>query len=112
MLILGENSMELCVVEVMSADVDERSGTNDRGAWQMRTQKAYLHQNEPYPAPFDLFLEKGQLPYPPGQYLFAGGTFSFYKGRWEFSRRVNLVPVDKAPELLRARLLKAKAVAA
>lgn len=87
--------MQLAFVEITEEKAERREGTNERGRWSVTRQKGFLHQGDVYPAPFDLILEDGQLPYKPGRYLFSSGSFNCIKGQWQFSRRINLVPIEE-----------------
>lgn len=70
-------------VEVTALEVVTRSGTNERGQWQMHEQVAYLHlSNQQYPLKITLSLPKERqgTPWPVGWYqldlvqsLYVGG---------------------------------------
>lgn len=95
--------MHIAYVEVHDEKVDRREGVNERGRWQTIRQKAFLHNGDVYPAPFDLLLQEGQFPYKAGKYLFGPGAFRNVKGVWSFSREVALVPIDEIANLLNSR---------
>ena len=80
-------------IEVVSRDVDVRSGTNARGDWTIREQHAYLHKgSEPYPALIKITLEKDQPAYEPGNYQLADN--SFFVGKYnDLMCRPRLVPM-------------------
>lgn len=86
----------IAFIEVASANVDERRGRNDNGPWVMRTQKAYLHQGQPYPMPFDIRLGEFQAPFQPGKYVFGANSFRSGKYGLEAEREYNFVPLDEA----------------
>lgn len=88
--------MKMPFIEIMSEDVEERQGRNDNGFWMVRRQQAYLHQGEPYPQPFNIYLKETDRPYRPGKYVFGGGSFVNIKGNWSFSRQVSLIPMSEA----------------
>ncbi|KGM56254.1 single-stranded DNA-binding protein [Lysobacter daejeonensis GH1-9] len=63
------------IVEVVPGEVKTRGGNfkNDDGddvAWTKRTQEARLQSNG-FIYPYDVRLEEGQPPYPPGRYRLA-----------------------------------------
>ena len=69
-------------------------------------QKAYLHQGNAYPTPFEISVAGEASPYKPGMYLLGGQVFS--PGEWNSlkfnDRELDLVPVsDALAELGRAK---------
>jgi hypothetical protein len=86
----------LAYVEITSDEIDFREGRNDNGYWSVRRQKAFMHQGEPYPTPFEVALEEKQQPYNPGKYVLAGGSFRLGKYGLELGRNVKLLPVSDA----------------
>lgn len=87
-------------VEILSANVDERRGRNDNGPWVMRTQKAFLHQGQPYPMPFDIRLGEFQAPWQPGKYVFGADSFRAGKYGLEVEREFSLVQMEDAQKFL------------
>lgn len=56
-------------VEIESSEVDERSGSNEKGPWTIRTQKAYAHlPGNKYPSETSITLDRGADAYKPGNY--------------------------------------------
>lgn len=55
-------------IEVESAEVREATGTNSRGPWSIREQKAFADLGKRYPSEIRLRLPKDQQAYAPGQY--------------------------------------------
>ncbi|MCD9096530.1 single-stranded DNA-binding protein [Luteimonas fraxinea] len=79
------------IVEVFEGDVDIRGGTfkNDQGEqveYETRKQPARLESNG-YAYPFDVRLEKGRAPFPPGRYVMdCGAMLSVNKGAHAISK--------------------------
>lgn len=80
-------------IEVVSRDVDVRSGRNERGDWTIREQHAYMHKgSDPYPERIKITLEKDQTAYEPGNYELADS--SFFVGKYnDLMCRPRLVPM-------------------
>jgi hypothetical protein len=90
----------IAFVEIANPAVDERRGRNENGPWVMRTQKAYLHQGQPYPMPFDIRLGEMQAPFQTGKYVFGADSFRSGKYGLEVTREFALVPLDEAQKWL------------
>lgn len=83
-------------VEIVSANVDTRSGRNENGPWMSRTQEAFCHQGGAYPTPFTLRLDETQAAFQPGKYVF-GKCYRLGKYGIELNaREIDLVPLDAA----------------
>lgn len=83
-------------VEIVSANVETRSGRNENGPWMSRTQEAFVHQGGPYPTPFTIRLDETQMPFQPGKYVF-GAIYKLGKFGIEMNaRQIDLIPVDMA----------------
>lgn len=80
-------------IEIVSRDVDVRSGKNDRGDWVIREQHAYMHKGtDPYPDRIKITLDKDQSPYEPGNYQLADN--SFFVGKYnDLMCRPRLAPL-------------------
>lgn len=55
-------------IEIESAEVREATGTNSRGPWSIREQKAFADLGKRYPSEIRLRLPKDQQAYAPGVY--------------------------------------------
>ena len=105
----------LCYVQITDDPVRENRGTIARGPnqgkpYHMVTQNVYLWQGGQFPEKFEVTLdtENGQLPYKPGLYLPAAGSFERVQpsrapgadntraGHLGLSRRLNLIPFAEA----------------
>lgn len=80
-------------IEVVSRDIDVRSGRNERGDWTIREQHAYMHKGgDPYPDAIKITLDKDQPPYEIGTYELADS--SFFVGKYkDLMCRPRLVPL-------------------
>jgi hypothetical protein len=81
------------VVEVLSSDIEEFSGTKNGNAYNIRKQEAYLHSGHGYPDRFDMMLGKEQPPYKPGFYALAASSLKVDKGRLAFGWDLELTPL-------------------
>lgn len=90
----------LPVIEVLSTDVDERSGRNERGLWVVRRQTIWVNTGEPHPEKFEVSLEEKQNPYPVGKYLLGLGCFQRGKYGLELARHLPLVPLSEVAKQL------------
>lgn len=84
------------IIEILSTDVNTRSGTSQNGApYSISTQKMYFHNGEAFPEGFDISLdiEGGQSAFPVGKYLLGQGSVRRGKYGPEFARSLSLVPI-------------------
>ncbi|GBR16925.1 MULTISPECIES: G5P family DNA-binding protein [Asaia] len=86
----------LPVIEVLSTDIDERSGRNERGLWLVRRQTIWVSTGEPHPEKFEVSLEEKQPAYPVGKYVLGIGSFQRGKYGLELARNVRLVSLAEA----------------
>lgn len=91
-------------IDIVDVSVNERSGTNERGAWHSREQTAWVHlfersgQPQPHPQRLVIRLDDGQPPYPVGKYELS--PQSFYLGDFASLRvfpRLKPLAVQAAP---------------
>jgi hypothetical protein len=93
-------NLTTALVTILSADVDEKSGTftDDDGkdrAFTTRKQKARLEVNG-FAYPYEVRLQSGQAPYPAGQYVLdLGAMLDVAKGSHVISRYPVLIPAVK-----------------
>lgn len=56
-------------IEIDSDQIDERRGTNEKGDWSIRSQKAYAHlPGNKYPSETSITLDRNQEAYSKGVY--------------------------------------------
>lgn len=89
-------------VTVYNLPVVERKGIGANGKpYEMRFQTMYAHvldndgKSLPLPDKFDLVLQRGQVPYPPGDYTLHPSSLTVRDGRLACFPR--LTPVVTAP---------------
>ena len=82
-------------ITIDSADVQSRTGTNARGAWELRTQTGYADMGKRYPSEVKLRLKDGQGAYPPGEYEvdLAKSAYVSKYGALALSEELVLTPV-------------------
>ena len=62
-------------VEIVDDAVSERTGTNAKGAWSLRTQQGILVIG-PFRYPLEIALDRGQGSFSKGSYVVDDTTFS------------------------------------
>ena len=83
-------------IEIESTHVNQRNGNNDRGAWEIREQEAWLYLGDSkHSQRLVIPLQKGQAAYPTGIYQLS--EESLWVGRFnQLNVTPRLVPVAAA----------------